>query len=337
MKKRLLKPPENNGEIFFLPDRKKISGIVDKGGKIGTCHQPYFFNPGVSLKYLFLLDLPASDKEILFLDIDRVNLKVKVPFQDKRISSIDFVTTELVLSDYLMPEPDIWSCFFVSIENRLKSFSAVKQKEILANFFKFKDIALKYTGKKYLKELLVESFLEFYNLKRKYLFFSDLCREEKFKDFFKSIYHRHSEFIQIFNESLEIYKKEYRFRFKNFPYPKLLPDELPFWQIKEGKRVRLFRKDVHIDNLGQLIIFPRAVTLTLFLRLYRFDIFIHGVGGANYEWVQDRIIEKFFKQKVPPFLVISGTFLLDGVLERNFPYFFFNADKIKKYYEKNYS
>ncbi len=69
--------------------------------------------------------------------------------------------------------------------------------------------------------------------------------------------------------------------------------------------------------------------MTLFLRLYKTDIFIHGVGGRNYEWIQDRIIEKFFKNPPPPYAVISGVFLSKGFKTRDFPYFFFNPGRIK--------
>ena len=84
-----------------------------------------------------------------------------------------------------------------------------------------------------------------------------------------------------------------------------------------------------IKDFDTSLILPRAVTLTLFLRLYRLDLFIHGVGGGNYEWIQDRIIERFFKQKPSPYAVVSGTFLIDEYKERNFPYFFYSPEKIK--------
>ena len=113
-------------------------------------------------------------------------------------------------------------------------------------------------------------------------------------------------------------------------FPKLEEDELPFWIVHEGKRSRCYKKDMEKSDAETFTIFPRAVTLTIFLRLYILDIFIHGIGGGNYEWIQDRIIERFFDQSPPPYAVISGTFLLENSKERDLPFFLFDPEKIKE-------
>ncbi len=37
------------------------------------------------------------------------------------------------------------------------------------------------------------------------------------------------------------------------------------------------------------------------------DLFIHGIGGAKYDCVTDRLIERFFRLSPPRFLVVSAT------------------------------
>ncbi|MHC4346852.1 MAG: hypothetical protein ACYSUP_19485, partial [Planctomycetota bacterium] len=55
---------------------------------------------------------------------------------------------------------------------------------------------------------------------------------------------------------------------------------------------------------------PKAVSLTLFIRLFLAELFVHGVGGASYEPVTDYVIERFYKIKPPRFAVATCTMRL---------------------------
>jgi hypothetical protein len=59
-----------------------------------------------------------------------------------------------------------------------------------------------------------------------------------------------------------------------------------------------------LDHLGYSLR-PKAVSLTLFLRLFVADWFVHGVGGASYEAVTDYIIEDYYRTKPPRFGVAT--------------------------------
>lgn len=52
---------------------------------------------------------------------------------------------------------------------------------------------------------------------------------------------------------------------------------------------------------------PRALTLTLFLRLFLADQFVHGIGGGRYDQVTDRVIEQYFRLAPPRFCVTTAT------------------------------
>jgi hypothetical protein len=54
---------------------------------------------------------------------------------------------------------------------------------------------------------------------------------------------------------------------------------------------------------------PRALTLTLFLRLVACDYFFHGIGGARYDQVCDRLISEHYKIDPPGFGVATATLL----------------------------
>lgn len=59
---------------------------------------------------------------------------------------------------------------------------------------------------------------------------------------------------------------------------------------------------------------PKAVPLTLFLRLYLADWFIHGVGGATYEPIADHLIRYYFGMRPAPYGVMTYTALLSRCL-----------------------
>src|SRR5262249_12014252 len=51
----------------------------------------------------------------------------------------------------------------------------------------------------------------------------------------------------------------------------------------------------------------RALTTTLFARLCLADLFVHGIGGAKYDQMTDRIVARFFRIAAPQFLTLSAT------------------------------
>lgn len=55
---------------------------------------------------------------------------------------------------------------------------------------------------------------------------------------------------------------------------------------------------------------PRALTLTLFARVFLGDVFIHGLGGAIYDKVTDEIIRTYFGVEPPQLVTATGTVLL---------------------------
>lgn len=57
----------------------------------------------------------------------------------------------------------------------------------------------------------------------------------------------------------------------------------------------------------QLRLAPRALTLTMFLRLCVCDLFVHGIGGGLYDQVTDRIIREWFGIEPPAFAVATAT------------------------------
>jgi hypothetical protein len=67
-----------------------------------------------------------------------------------------------------------------------------------------------------------------------------------------------------------------------------------------------------VDVLGELPargirLRTRALTTTLFARVCLADLFLHGIGGAKYDEMTDRLCERLFGLKAPDFLTVSAT------------------------------
>jgi hypothetical protein len=54
----------------------------------------------------------------------------------------------------------------------------------------------------------------------------------------------------------------------------------------------------------------RALTTTLYARLFLGDLFLHGIGGAKYDELTDVLIRRFFGLTPPGFYAVTATMLL---------------------------
>ena len=52
---------------------------------------------------------------------------------------------------------------------------------------------------------------------------------------------------------------------------------------------------------------PRVLTNTLFARVFFADAFLHGIGGAKYDEMTDRLIERLFGVAPPSYLTVTAT------------------------------
>lgn len=73
---------------------------------------------------------------------------------------------------------------------------------------------------------------------------------------------------------------------------------------RQGQALRQLLAEHH------LAIRPRALTLTMFVRLALSNVFIHGIGGAIYDQITDHLMETLFKT-VPSYGCVSAGWLLD--------------------------
>lgn len=179
---------------------------------------------------------------------------------------------------------------------------------------------------------------------------SHLCETATFRKFTARILLDAERFRLIHNRILEEYRRVNRIRSQSHPVPELKIEdrriETPFWIWKKGEidrrplyvirnNGRLVLSDKHrvlisttldennefsqiVDVLKQLSqegfrIRTRALTTTMFSRLFLADLFVHGLGGAKYDEMTDRLIVRFFGMTAPKFVTTTATFhLLPG-------------------------
>lgn len=171
-----------------------------------------------------------------------------------------------------------------------------------------------------------------------------MCNTDGFYHFVLHILYESERFAKIYNKKLAEYRSIHKIRSKANPLPdlKIMENliEIPFWVWKAGgQRAKCYRVnkggDIKItdgvdilvilkksegamENLSRLKVLtengikirPRAITTTMFSRLFFSDVFIHGMGGAKYDTITDEIIKEFFGIAPPGFVTISATLFL---------------------------
>ena len=66
-----------------------------------------------------------------------------------------------------------------------------------------------------------------------------------------------------------------------------------------------------LADLGDWCLRPRALTLTIWARLFLADLFVHGIGGAKYDRISDFIIAHYYGIAPPHMACVSATLHLD--------------------------
>ena len=171
---------------------------------------------------------------------------------------------------------------------------------------------------------------------------SRLADSRAFVAFLAAFLARHDDFFRAYNESLAEFRHVFHETSPAQPVPDLARDgrrmELPYWIWRRGEpRQRLWVEPVRGGGLGLAYddveigrlsaadladpdaaaprladlgragwkIRPRALSMTLFVRLAVGDVFIHGLGGALYDKITDAIIHRLF-HAAPPRLILAS-------------------------------
>ncbi|MGO9107998.1 MAG: hypothetical protein ACLP9L_02085 [Thermoguttaceae bacterium] len=176
---------------------------------------------------------------------------------------------------------------------------------------------------------------------------SVVCGSEPFHWFLVHLIANIERFRDCYNQAVQEYRRVNRIRNAAHPVPDLVAEgswiEAPLWTwtAEQPQRRRVFirrqgREFLVSDRAGQELRLPlavdgdasdavrrllawagqgvkirsRALITTLWARLALSDLFMHGIGGARYDRVTDRLIETFFGLAPPGIIVLSATLYL---------------------------
>jgi hypothetical protein len=176
---------------------------------------------------------------------------------------------------------------------------------------------------------------------------SRLCTLEPFLWFAGHLLAQLPRFRNVYNEVLREYRVTNRVRSRTHPVPDLREDdgwlEAPFRVWRAGAEVRRpvfarqFSGEIRLSDGDEVFatlpldpgkeaccalkelqtlsargirLRTRALTTTMFARLCFADLFVHGIGGAKYDQMTDRIVARFFGLEAPEFLTMSATLQL---------------------------
>lgn len=172
---------------------------------------------------------------------------------------------------------------------------------------------------------------------------SRVCGTASFAKFVGHLLQGLSDFHTAHNSALTDYRARHGIASRNRPVAELAREgdwlEAPLWAWKRSAshRQRLFVRatdagfelrageerwpslPADADGLQRiwremaedgLKIRSRALTTTMFARLFLGDAFIHGIGGAKYDELNDEIIRRFYRIEPPKYMVLSATLLL---------------------------
>ncbi len=311
---------------------------IDPAGPIiASGHQPVALYPGLVLKQFALArEAKRLNAVPIFFSVDSDEFKgatVPAPVMNERLRRADHLLCpqegKAIFEKAKVEPPEKTIERLEDLRQSLSHPRLSCPQEALAAFIdRLKRVDLKnqnYTARQILlrsawRNRIEGGFME--------LTVSRICGHEPFLKFAGDIIGRIGEFKTIYNGELARYRKEHKLRYAVNPFPDLDDHsglvETPFWIIKDESREKLFARETSkgaviftpdgsqlplsdfVSGATGAQIRPRAIVLSIYLRLFVCDLFIHGVGGAKYDTVTDRIIETFYGIEAPALACVTG-------------------------------
>ncbi len=316
-----------------------------------TGHQPELYHPGVWLKNFYLAKLAREHRAVainVLIDNDTLrSAGLRVPTGDLHEPHVEFVpfdrpTEELPHEERSVLDADQFTKF---AEAACGQLAPLVDAPLLPKLWPAAVEALRSGAK--LGQCLAQARHRLeadWGLQTWELPWSSVCDSTAFRWFTVHVLAHLDRFQQIYNDSLQEYRRIHHVRSQTHPVPSLATEdgwlEAPFWlwstdapqrrrmfvrhrrnglEMTDRQRLRV-RLSLTSDGLGEraveqlreytargLKVRSRALLTTTFARMFLCDLFIHGIGGAKYDQLTDTIVERFFGRSAPPYVTVSGT------------------------------
>jgi len=311
----------NNLPRDYLLHRNELKKVLPGGNDtssrriFATGHQIEFFHPGILFKETEAARL-AQEWEgtaITFvLDNDPASIKLDYPLLEVSAKKTLFEKKSLYLGNSFFKIDSVSIDQINSELLKVLSFLKIKSShfhpKIIPHLINSINIIINNISRsKNLTELITKSRIENLQQTGRNIFpvyISDLIHMKAWKFFTELIINDIKHFRTIYNKSVEKYRKLHKIKNHAQPVPDLKEDEFPFWTYypETNKRTKS-----NSENITRGILLPRAITLSLFFRIFACDLFIHGAGGAKYDEVTSTILTDFFNIPQTGFLIRTRT------------------------------
>jgi hypothetical protein len=324
----------------------RAAGGVDEP-IVATGHQPELYHPGVWVKD-FLLDRVAGEVGASAIDfvVDTdgfdslgVSSPCLTPCVDRCSQYLAVGGAERTYASAKVPEADEIDRFSAAVVDAVSSLPAPA---IRVHFERFARLLRESASDaRDLAELVTFARRRYEaSAKTGYLELpvSSMARSEAFTRFLVDIALDADRFAEVYNSELREYRELTATRSAAQPFPDLAREdgriELPFWVMTPAARrplfaqgaageVRLYAGDELVASLpaeadeavrsleaSEVDFAPKALALTMFVRMFACDLFIHGVGGGRYDQVTDGVVRRYYGVEPPQFVVASLTMFL---------------------------
>lgn len=318
---------------------------------VATGHQPVIYHPGIIFKDMVvnaLIERYGFCGLNLVVDSDTLhnnNQYVSIPaFKDEVITCekirLFYAEKNLAMEEIPPPDQKEFNQILAHIKERIKDSLLAENLESLSNYIiTINEVLPSSNNLAQFNAFSKRLYEEKLGFKHTEIFLSSICQSKAFIYFISLILSSGKQFVKCYNRILDEYRK---YRKGRCPLNLRLSSdtiELPFWIWKDGEiRATLYIKfnrgklwicagdrkisDIDISKIDQTIkiieelnsfykIRPKALMLTLFARLFLCDLWIHGVGGAEYEKLNDRLAREFFSIPLPEYAIASATLFLN--------------------------
>jgi hypothetical protein len=310
----LLKKSKSSSSIQQRKNQFKEELNIPKNQPIiMTGHQPIIYYPGIFIK-LILADIIAKQVQgkayylVLDNDIEKIDWKF-IWFENQTyfkqhigLSNHKEILLNQIINNnkknqliYFIKEWMIrlYHIFDPSIVPKIK-----EALEYCINILEIKDLTVAK-----LSVLINEFLMNQLNVQVKPIYVSDLVKTQSFKEILQQIKIEHQRFREIYNRKLDEFRKIHHIKNPHYPFSNLKENELPFWKSDGYMRQTLTIE----DDINKNHIFPKAITLSICIRIFLSDLMIHGTGGGFYDLLSEEILKEFFKEELSPHIVSTAT------------------------------
>lgn len=290
----------------------KISGPI-----ILTGHQPVFHHPGILVKNLLANELARrSGGTAVHMVHDTDEEEIVFQFPERSGDSVRKQSVRLNGSGGILQNESISNASKKQMRETIQSlYAGVRRtlapemaQQVRRSLMWLEEIVESGTRPMDIPDQLRLKWEEANGIQVKTIYSSQLFESPAFRCFFDYIRSHGPRFRGVYNRLLQEYRLAKGIKNPAQPLPDLHENELPFWVVIDGNRTPFREGKTNVDGSAKIL--PRAVTLTLFCRLFFCDIFIHGLGGERYDRITDEILREFFDFAGAPFTAASATLAL---------------------------